>query len=65
MFLARDSRSNIKTFFTTFIHGFNVIFISANIFEAEHFLVDLLEYNAPWIWNLVPFCNIMFALPKP
>ena len=27
--------------------------------------MDLLEYKASFIWNLVPFDNIMFALPKP
>ena len=29
------------------------------------FLLDLLEYKASFIWNLVPFGNVMFALPKP
>ena len=27
--------------------------------------MDLLEYNASLIWNLVPFGSIMFALPEP
>ena len=27
--------------------------------------MDLLEYNASLIWNLVPFDSIMFDLPKP
>ena len=27
--------------------------------------MDLLEYTASSIWNLVPFGSIMFALPKP
>ena len=27
--------------------------------------MDLLEYNASLIWNLVPFGSIVFALPKP
>ena len=27
--------------------------------------MDLLEYNASLIWNLVPFGSIMFALSKP
>ena len=28
-------------------------------------MMDLLEYNALSIWNLVPFCSIMFAIPEP
>ena len=27
--------------------------------------MDLLEYNASLIWNLVPFGSIMFALLEP
>ena len=27
--------------------------------------MDLLEYNASLIWNLVPFGSIMFVLPEP
>ena len=27
--------------------------------------MDLQEYNASLIWNLVPFGSIMFAIPKP
>ena len=27
--------------------------------------MDLLEYNASFIWNLVPFGSIMFPLPEP
>ena len=27
--------------------------------------MDLLEYNASLIWNLVQFGSIMFALPEP
>ena len=27
--------------------------------------MDLLEYNASLIWNLVPFGSIMFALSEP
>ena len=27
--------------------------------------MDLLEYKASFIWNLIPFGSIMFALPKP
>ena len=27
--------------------------------------MDLLEYNASLIRNLVSFCSIMFALPEP
>ena len=34
-FLFINNRGNIKTFFTTLIHGFNVISISVNIFEVE------------------------------
>ena len=33
--------------------------------KLSKFLVDLLEYNASLIWNLVPFGSIMFALSKP
>ena len=34
-FLARNNRDNIKTLFITFIHGFNVILISADIFKSK------------------------------
>ena len=27
--------------------------------------MDLLEYKTSFIWNLIPFGSIMFALPKP
>ena len=33
--------------------------------KLSKFLVDLLEYNASLIWNLVPFGSILFALSKP
>ena len=32
--------------------------------KLSKFLVDLLEYNASLIWNLVSFGSIMFALPR-
>ena len=33
--------------------------------KLSKFLLDLLEYNASFIWNLVPFGSTMFALPEP
>ena len=33
--------------------------------KLSKFLLDFLEYKASFIWNLVPFGNVMFALPKP
>ena len=33
--------------------------------KLSKFILDLLEYKASFIWNLVPFGNIMFALPEP
>ena len=53
--LVRYNGSNVKIFYIIFIHSFNMISIST----------DLLEYKASFIWNLVQFCNIMFALLEP
>ena len=39
--------------------------ISMISLKSNKFLVDLLEYNASLIWNLVPFCSIIFALSDP
>ena len=33
--------------------------------KLSKFILDLLEYKTPFIWNLVPFGSIMFALSKP
>ena len=33
--------------------------------KLSKFLLDLLEYKASFIWNLVPFGSVMFALLKP
>ena len=33
--------------------------------KLSKFLLDLLEYKTSFIWNLVPFGSIMFALPNP
>ena len=32
--------------------------------KLRKLFVDLLEYNVSLLWNLVPFCSIMFALSK-
>ena len=42
-----------------------MISIFADIFKIKQIFVDLLEYNASLIWNLVPFGSIIFALPEP
>ena len=34
-FLAINNRGNVKTLCITFIHGFNMISMSADIFKAE------------------------------
>ena len=33
--LAKNNRGNIMTFFVTFIHGFNIISLFADIFKIE------------------------------
>ena len=33
--------------------------------KLSKFLLDFLEYKASFIWNLVPFSSIMFALLEP
>ena len=33
--------------------------------KLSKFLLNLLEYKASFMWNLVPFGSIMFAFPEP
>ena len=33
--------------------------------KSSKFLLDLLEYKTSFIWNVVPFGNVMFILPEP
>ena len=42
-----------------------MITIYVDILKLRKFILDLLEYNASLIWNLVPFGSIMFALLEP
>ena len=33
--------------------------------KLSKFLLNLLEYKALFIWNLISFGSVMFVLPKP
>ena len=33
--------------------------------KLSKFILDLLEYKALFIWNLISFGSVMFVLPKP
>ena len=48
-----------------FVHSFNMISISADMFKTKQIFLDLLEYIVSIIWNLVPFDSVMFVLLEP
>ena len=64
-FLARYNGSNIKIFYIIFIHSFNMIPFLRISLKLSKFLLDFLEYKASFIWNLVPFGRVIFAILEP
>ena len=63
--LAKYNRNNVKIFYITFIHSFNMICILSISLKLSKFLLDLLEYKASFTWNLVSFGSIMFSFLEP